>query len=49
MQLDYPEIVSRLSLYMGAGISTRKAWERIVNDYEKKKKQILSDMQHMKR
>lgn len=36
MQLDYPEIVSRLSLYMGAGISTRKAWERIVDNYEKK-------------
>lgn len=30
MQLAYPDIVSRLSLYMGAGISTRKAWERIV-------------------
>lgn len=38
MQLDYPEIVSRLSLYMGAGISTRKAWERIVDNYEKKGK-----------
>lgn len=37
MQLDYPEIVSRLSLYMGAGISTRKAWERIVEDYTEKK------------
>lgn len=36
MQLDYPEIVSRLSLYMGAGIGTRKAWERIVADYAKK-------------
>jgi hypothetical protein len=36
--LDYPEIVSRLSLYMGAGISTRKAWERIVDNYEKKGK-----------
>ena len=36
MQLDYPDIVSRLSLYMGAGISTRKAWERIVADYEKR-------------
>ena len=30
VQLDYSDIVSRLSLYMGAGISTRKAWERIV-------------------
>lgn len=36
MRLDYPDIVSRLSLYMGAGISTRKAWERIVADYEKR-------------
>lgn len=37
MQLDYPDIVSRLSLYMGAGVSTRKAWERIVENYEKKR------------
>lgn len=36
MQLGYPEIVSRLSLYMNAGVSTRKAWERIVENYEKK-------------
>jgi len=36
MQLDYPDIVSRLSLYMGAGISTRKSWERLVDQYEKK-------------
>ena len=35
MELDYAEIVSRLSLYMGAGISTRKSWERIVENYEK--------------
>lgn len=36
MKMDYSEIVSRLSLYMGAGISTRKAWERIVVNYEDK-------------
>ncbi len=36
MQLDYPDIVSRLSLYMGAGISTRKSWERML---EKKKEE----------
>lgn len=35
MELDYAEIVNRLSLYMGAGMSTRKAWERIVENYEK--------------
>lgn len=36
MELDYPDIVSRLSLYMAAGVSTRKAWERIVESYERK-------------
>lgn len=39
MALDYPKIVSRLSLYMGAGISTRKAWERIAEDYGKKSRE----------
>ena len=39
MELDYAEIVSRLSLYMGAGISTRKAWERILENYQKTKRQ----------
>ncbi len=36
MQRDYPDIVSRLSLYMGAGVSMRNAWERIVENYEQK-------------
>ena len=36
MQLDYPDIVSRLSLYMSAGMSTRKAWEKIVDNYERR-------------
>ena len=33
MKLAYPDIVSRLSLYMSAGISSRKAWERIAAGY----------------
>ena len=36
LQMDYPDIVSRLSLYMGAGMSTRKAWEKIVDSYERR-------------
>lgn len=49
MQLDYPEIVSRLSLYMGAGISTRKAWERIVATYEgNEKKEPKAAYEEMK-
>lgn len=35
LELDYAEIVSQLSLYMGAGISTRNAWERMIRSYEK--------------
>ena len=32
--LDYPEIVSKLMVFIGAGLSVRSAWERIVIDYE---------------
>lgn len=34
MLLDYSDIVSRLVVFTGAGIPIRKAWERIVRDYE---------------
>lgn len=36
MLLDYSEIVSRLAVFLGAGLPVRKAWERIVLDYENK-------------
>ena len=38
MQMDYPDIISRLSLYMNAGMSTRSAWERIADGYEKRRR-----------
>ncbi|MCD8249613.1 MAG: hypothetical protein LUC60_07140 [Lachnospiraceae bacterium] len=34
LQLAYPDIVSRLGLYMGAGLSMRNARERSVESYE---------------
>lgn len=36
MMLDYPGIVSKLVVFTGAGLPVRKAWERIVWDYEHK-------------
>ncbi len=36
---DYPQIVSELSILLGAGLSFRKALERIVSKYELRKKQ----------
>lgn len=44
MQLDYPDIVSRLSLYMSAGISTRNAWERIVSNERVKDRAAYEQM-----
>lgn len=35
MLLDYPEIVNKLSLMIGAGMTVTGAWDRIVGDYEK--------------
>jgi len=37
MMMDYPEIVSKLSLYIGAGMSIRRAWQRIALDYAKQR------------
>lgn len=34
MMLDYPEILSKLAVYSGAGLPIRAAWERIVKEYE---------------
>lgn len=35
MLLDYSEVLSRLIIFLGAGMSIRSAWERIVSDYRR--------------
>lgn len=37
MKMDYPELVSKLALLLGAGMTVPNAWQRIVVDYTKKK------------
>lgn len=37
MVQDYPEIVNKLRLLLGAGMTIKNAWKKIVTDYEKKK------------
>lgn len=39
MCLDYPEVISKLTLLLGAGMTVRKAWRKIVNDYDSRIKQ----------
>lgn len=34
LERDYPEIVSKLTLYFSAGMTIRTAWERMVDEYE---------------
>lgn len=34
LSLAYPEIVSKLCLLIGSGLTVRKAWERIIQDYK---------------
>lgn len=36
MVLDYPEIISKLTLLLGAGMTVRRAWRKIVSDYEQR-------------
>ena len=33
MLMDYPEVVSKLSLYIGAGMTVRMAWKKITDEY----------------
>ncbi len=33
--LEYSEVVSKLQIYLGAGMTVRTAWERMAKDYEK--------------
>lgn len=43
---DYPELLSKLTLLLGAGISMRKAMERIANDYERRRAQKQTEMRY---
>ncbi len=36
LKMDYPQIVNKFNLYIRAGMTIRKAWFLIVQDYEKK-------------
>ena len=32
---DYPELLTRMIIFLGAGMTTRTAWEQIVGDYQR--------------
>lgn len=34
MMLDYPEIINKLNLLLGAGMTVKSAWRKIVTEYE---------------
>ncbi len=44
MLLDYPDIVSKLTLLLGAGISLQRAWEKIVREYLQKRDQKMKNV-----
>ncbi|MDO5518923.1 MAG: hypothetical protein Q4G58_00385 [bacterium] len=37
IMLDYPEVINKFTLLIGAGMTIKKAWERIVLEYEDRK------------
>lgn len=43
---DYPELLSKLILLLGAGISTRKAMERIADDYERRRERRQTEVRY---
>lgn len=43
MILDYSEIVSKFQVLLGAGMTARNAWERMVLDYESMTEQKMAE------
>lgn len=39
LELDYPEVVTRLIIYVRAGMNIRGAWERIAREYSNRKQE----------
>lgn len=37
MMEDYPEIVNKMALFLGAGMNVKRSWRKIVEDYEAEK------------
>lgn len=37
IMLDYPELINKFTLLIGAGMTVKKAWEKIVSEYEERK------------
>lgn len=46
MLLDYPEIVSKLMVFIGAGMTIRLAWANIVQDYESDREKQQTPERH---
>lgn len=38
LEYDYPELLSKFLIYLKAGMSVRKTWQKLVEDYNKQKK-----------
>lgn len=36
---DYPQLISRFTLFLGAGMTVRRAWFKMASDYERQKKE----------
>lgn len=37
MLLDYPEIVNKMTLFLGAGMTAKRAWRKVAEDYGRQK------------
>lgn len=41
LKYDYSELIAKLTLLLGAGMTIRKAWEKMVEDYMKKSRLVV--------
>lgn len=43
MLMDYPEIIDKITLLLGAGMTIKGAWERIATEYNQKLERLLNN------
>ena len=48
MLIDYPEILNKFVLFLGAGMTVKSAWQKIISDYERTKKMGRSGLRMKK-
>ena len=44
MLKDYPDIINKLTLYLGAGMTVKRAWRKVTEGYAREKEEAEKEV-----